>query len=214
MFNISLAFAADIRGLTQLFKENFYEKYNPRYCGDNITNLIKDAVERKIDISNSFVMSFDELGSVNANLARERGNYIKPIPTAAPFHHPGTQMWFHHVILIASENDPVTNDKNYFVFDLDFTNEPTVVTVETYLDQMFVPKSVIGDLNLRKNHIKNFKADLFESEKFVQSKLETDKIISAQLYQEAKVGVRKKFLELFPDYYTTVSNSCSLFIKP
>lgn len=139
------------QSLQQLFADSFYtEMYEPRFCGKNIMRLVRAANDIGIDLSNAHILQiqntgFSNFGMVKALNARDAGRIYteedKQRLGLHPMAHrwPGHKNWFQHVVL----------DVGGYVFDFDFTSQPTVMTREQYVASMFVANGLIDSLPAR-----------------------------------------------------------------
>jgi hypothetical protein len=82
------SFAADLVGISNLFKDTFWtEHYEERYCGKNIEKLVRKSIERRLDLTNAQIIEITDIsgwmfGMVNALQAREGGRPITPAQMA------------------------------------------------------------------------------------------------------------------------------------
>ena len=112
--------AADPARLTELFRDGFVSMYAPGGCGNNILRLIQKAEEARIPLKDAQVIVLEnEGGSVFGMLNVE---------SARDERWPGEKNWYFHVILVHGG----------LVYDFDYTNDPVVDTVESYLERMFL----------------------------------------------------------------------------
>ena len=132
----SMPVQADPRTLSQLrtlFSDHFYSGYTEGRCGENILQFLELSRRNRLDLSQAQVLvienkGYSVFGMVNVEKAREAGSAIRPTPSRAPLREVGERNWYHHVVLVYDGH----------VFDFDFTNEPTVTTVSTYFESMFL----------------------------------------------------------------------------
>lgn len=119
LVTISQTFAADVKAIERLFKENYDSFYQPRYCGKNTQRLVSEAHKRKINLSNSYVMKivgggfWETSGFYTRNNINERA-----------------MLGYFHMVFVA--------DGYVFDFDLD---DPIVVKLEEYFRLQFIPPS-------------------------------------------------------------------------
>jgi len=111
------AFTADLKSLGQLFYQNYNFFYTPRMCGKNIARLINEAVNRKIDLSNAYVLRLAGNGFLETS-----GFYTRVLPNDREM------LGYFHIILIADG----------FVFDFDLS-EPMVLRFDEYIRLQFTP---------------------------------------------------------------------------
>lgn len=117
---ISQAFAD--AELIKMFKDSFTTNYVSGRCGDNITGLATRADEKRINLNNANILiidnpGFTNFGMVNVEMAR-----------GALRSGPGPMNWFHHVVL----------EKDGMIYDFDFTNQPKIVSINVYFQNMFL----------------------------------------------------------------------------
>jgi len=117
----TVGFAAPADEARELFQKHYYEHYEERRCGQNVLSLAKALPAASgfyvVTIENK---GFSVFGMVNAEAARGQ-SFRKPANVEAN--------WYHHVILV---------DDRGFVYDMDYTIEPSVVSMEEYLEKMFL----------------------------------------------------------------------------
>lgn len=114
--------------LADLFGKRFYSHYKAGKCGDNIMRLLDAARDAGIDARDARMLVIENkgisgLGLVNVALARG-GSHVRTgeqLPASA-------RNWYHHVIL----------ELDCLVYDFDFTNEPKVLPLRRYLQEMFL----------------------------------------------------------------------------
>jgi opacity protein-like surface antigen len=117
LLTLSQALAADLKSLTTLFKQNYDNFYQPRYCGRNTARLVSEAHKRKIDLSNSYVLKivgggfWETSGFYTRNNINERA-----------------MLGYFHMVFVA--------DGYVFDFDLD---EPLVLKMDDYFRLQFTP---------------------------------------------------------------------------
>lgn len=183
------SFAADLRGLKDLFARSFYtDMYVSNYCRDNIERFVKRAQEDGINLDNSYMVQmvndgFDMFGMVAAISVREQGRLIEPKPIKPPFRNIGTSNWNYHFILIADGE----------VFDFDFTNKNKVVKLAQYMTEQFIPVARAQDTKYKKDKIGPYKFTLYPTEDYMS-------------YRQRRVSmdpIRKemKFRDYMPEYF-------------
>jgi len=102
------------------FKKSFKNQYESGQCFENTQNFLNKVVSLTnhtwylVSVENKGSTS---LGMVNVEIART--SYEKP----------EERNWYHHVFAL---------DEEGFVYDLDFTNDPRIVPLKTYLEEMFL----------------------------------------------------------------------------
>ncbi|MEY4630996.1 MAG: hypothetical protein RIQ81_1116, partial [Pseudomonadota bacterium] len=115
------AYAFDLR---DLFKDHFHNHYEPRRCGQNAMAFIR-AADRQLGAAGSLQLvtiedtGFSNLGMVSAEHARrsDRPGQVEDMN------------WYFHAFVV---------DHNGLVYDFDFGGEPTIVPLDSYLQEMFV----------------------------------------------------------------------------
>lgn len=163
LLSIQASFGADLNKLNKLFKDTFWTIYQPNYCGRNIESLGAEAVDRRINLKNAFVMEirnagFDMFGMVAAISAREEGRLIEPKPSRPPFRHTGTNNWHFHVVMLADG----------YVYDYDFMNEATVLKLEDYLDRMYIPQKEWKNREYKLDKVGAYEISLYPVESYLQ----------------------------------------------
>jgi hypothetical protein len=185
----SSSFAADLRGLKDLFARSFWTNmYVNNHCRDNIERFVKMAQEDGINLDNSYMVQmvndgFDMFGMVAAISVREQGRLIEPRPVKPPFRNSGTSNWNYHFILIADGE----------VFDFDFTNKNKVVKLPQYMTEQFIPVSKVTDVKYKKDKIGPYKFTIYPTAEYME-------------YRERRVSmdpIRKemKFRDYLPEYF-------------
>lgn len=111
------AFAADIKSLERVFKENFDHFYQPRFCGKNTARFITEAQKRKIDLSQSYVLKIVGGGFWETSGFYTRNNINERV-----------MLGYFHMVFVA--------DGYVFDFDLD---EPLVLKLDDYFRLQFTP---------------------------------------------------------------------------
>lgn len=119
--------------MVNLFTKSFYTHYESGRCGDNIIGLLSEAHEQGIDISKARILEisnkgYSVFGLLNVEFARESGRRNPDYPNSGLANLPGERNWYHHVVL----------EHNGLIFDFDFGNTPSVVSVADYFEKMFL----------------------------------------------------------------------------
>lgn len=109
--------AADMPRLTSLFKSNFNNYYQARYCGRNIERLTSEAIKRNIDLSDSYVLKIVGGGFLETSAFYTRDKVNER-----------AMLGYFHMVLVADG----------MVFDFDLA-EPLVLQVEDYFRLQFTP---------------------------------------------------------------------------
>jgi hypothetical protein len=166
--------AADLAGISRIFSNTFWTShYEERYCGKNIEKLVKKSMDARLDLRDAYIVEITDpvgrmFGMVNALQARESGRLIEPARTS-PARHPGESNWYFHAVLLV----------NGRIMDYDFTNQPTILPLNHYLHQMFIPATKQTDLTYKQSKMKGFKLVLFPAEDYIlrqQQRLSTREI--------------------------------------
>ncbi|MBL7714218.1 MAG: hypothetical protein JNL01_02045 [Bdellovibrionales bacterium] len=186
VFSVS-AFAADIAAITQQFRASFRDDtiYTDGRCGPNVTRFIDILKNKRINIRGLQIVEIKDRGlssleGAHPYLARGRGSLQRNGPCAERgTRAPGEAEWFHHVILTADG----------MVFDFDYTNNPTVVTLNEYFITMFLPPEARGDVERISRSLGNYGAEFFDVD------------LARPNFQGAKVS-SGKLKELFPSWFT------------
>lgn len=196
--------AADLRALNQLFQERFYLDWVENRCGENTARLVAAANQRRIDLSESVIIGAEDFmgyfGLISGYVAREGGSMIQPAPQQAPFRHPGRNNWYFHVFLVAMETVNPSTRGQVAVYDLSFLNQPTVLNLTRYLDQMYMPEGNFGDPNTRAKHLKSFQFSIYDARTYV-----------TQGQSKARIRDKTYLRDLFPSYYRHQSPNDSEF---
>ncbi len=163
-FICASAFAADTKKLNKIFEDTFWTIYQSNYCGRNIENFSTEAVEQNVDLKNAYIMEirnagFDMFGLVAALAAREEGRLIEPRTSKPPFRTIGYSNWNFHVVLIADG----------LVYDYDFMNKATVLKLEDYLDQMYVPLEKRKDMEWKLDKLGPYKISLYPIKEYLHA---------------------------------------------
>lgn len=117
LFVTTLASAADVRRLKEVFVDNFDRFYEWRMCGKNIHTLVTEAQRLKIDLKNAYVAKIEGAGIWETSGFYTRGEINKR-----------SMLGYFHVILVADG----------YVFDFDLA-EPLVLKIEDYFRLQFTP---------------------------------------------------------------------------
>jgi hypothetical protein len=186
--------AADLRSLNQLFQERFYQDWEDNRCGENTARLVAAANQRRIDLSESVIIGAEDVmgyfGLISGYVAREGGSMIQPAPKQAPFRHPGRNNWYFHVFLVAMETVNPSTRGQVAVYDLSFRNQPTVLNLTRYLDQMYMPEGTFGNPNTRAKHLKSFQFSIYDARTYV-----------TQGQSKARIKDKTYLRDLYPSYY-------------
>jgi hypothetical protein len=191
---VSSVHAADLRALSHLFQERFHQDWVENRCGENTARFVNAAVQARIDLSESVIVGAEDVmgyfGLISGFVAREGGSMIRPEPKQAPFRHPGRNNWYFHVFLVALETVHPASRGQVAVYDLSFRNEPTVLSLTRYLDQMYMPEGTFGDPNSRSKHLKSFQFSIYDARTYV-----------LQGQGKARLKDKTYLRDLFPSYY-------------
>ncbi len=143
----------------QYFQEVFFTHYTPRKCGENILNFIAYTHKKGIDLSQAHILKltntrYSVFGMLNAEYAREAGRINHEFPKSGLQNHPGESNWHQHIILEIEGH----------IYDFDFSNEPTVLTVQEYFEKMFLQektKAENGEFFVgRKEKLENYQVEV------------------------------------------------------
>ncbi len=151
---ISSAFAADIRSLDKLFKENFDNFYQPRYCGRNTARFVAEAQKRKINLSNSYVLKIVGGGFWETSGFYTRNNINERV-----------MLGYFHMVFVA--------DGYVFDFDLD---DPIIVKLDEYFKLQFTPPapySFYGGEERTISELKNWSLTAFDYRDYSNNSKET-----------------------------------------
>jgi hypothetical protein len=128
---LASADSARSRSLEANFKTSYFSAYEEGRCGDNILGFL--TANRGLGLTDAKVLMIENkgysvFGMLNVERAREAGGMIRPQPARAPFRKEGEKNWYHHVVLLFEGR----------IYDFDFTNEPVVLPVAQYFEEMFL----------------------------------------------------------------------------
>ncbi len=131
----SVTYGADVNGVRNLFEEVFDSGYESGRCQYNIRAFADHAHTSGIDLRGALYLAIRGYSHVWYYHARTRlGGEL------------GTGAWYHHYVLIVPADDSRSGkfspDREYFVVDFDYGNEPRLVDLRTYLSTMFMSKAV------------------------------------------------------------------------
>jgi hypothetical protein len=149
---MALSQGADLERLRNVFQESFYTSYISGECGRNIQRFILDAKKTypDLDLSGAIIAKFTrhdgqtELHTLIGFDTRKEKREAREAPPFPPrgrltplrlstevleTEKKGVSRWMYHVILVADG----------MVFDLDFTNAPSVIDLKSYFSRMFLP---------------------------------------------------------------------------
>ncbi len=192
--NLSSSQAADLRSLNHLFQERFYQDWIENRCGENTARFVTAANQRRIDLSESVIIGAEDFmgyfGLISGYVAREGGSMIQPEPKQAPFRNPGRNNWHFHAFLVAMETVNPSTRGQVAVYDLSFRNQPTVLSLTRYLDQMYMPEGTFGDPNTRNKHLKSFQFSIYDARTYV-----------TQGQTKARLKDKTYLRDLYPSYY-------------
>jgi len=169
----SLALAADLKGLTDLLERSFRTNmYQKNYCSKNIENFARAAQNDGINLDNAYIVKIENAGM-------DSGGFVNAVSARDV----GQVNWEYHVVLIADGS----------VFDFDFMNKATVLELEEYLDQQFIPANKRNYKPFKKDKIGPYRLQIFPANIYLD-------------YLERKISVKdiKKevFLrDFFPKYF-------------
>lgn len=163
-FLCTSVFAADTNRLTKIFTDTFWTIYQENYCGRNIENFSIEAINQNVDLKNAYIMEirnggFDTFGMVGALAAREEGRLIEPASTRPPFRTIGYSNWNFHVVLMSDG----------LVYDYDFMNKATVLKLENYLNEMYIPLKNRNDPKWKKDKLGPYKISLYPIKDYLQA---------------------------------------------
>lgn len=108
-----------------LYEEHYFNHYVPRQCGKNVLNFVKAVKQLQGDVGRLYVVTivntgFSVFGMVNAEKARGE-RFRSPADVEAN--------WYYHAFVL---------DDSGFVYDFDFGTIPRVISMEEYLEDMFL----------------------------------------------------------------------------
>ena len=114
--------------LDDLFEEHYFKQYVSGQCGKNVLNFVKAVKRTQGDVDFLRVVTvenkgFSVFGMVNAEKARGQ-RFNRPAEEEAN--------WYHHVIAL---------DSSGMVYDFDFGTTPRIVSMEEYLEEMFLDET-------------------------------------------------------------------------
>ncbi len=149
---VNFAIGADLESLETLFHNNFNSIYKPRFCGQNIKNFVKLALDQKINLENSYILKVSGLGFLETS-----GFYTRNSPNTRK------NLGYFHFVLIA--------DNHAFDFDL---HEPLVLDFKDYVNLQFLPKTedqniIFGINYIKTGNPKSWQALLYKIESFLSN---------------------------------------------
>lgn len=144
------SFAADLAQLRELFVKNFKSKYESRKSVQNIENLVRDAIEQGIDLMGAELVEIrnearETYGLISVFQARELSPSSGDRGMSPSYSRTPLNWSFHHFLLADG-----------MVFDFDFRNDPTILTIDSYINEMFIPKSRQDDPIYRKKKMADY----------------------------------------------------------
>lgn len=151
ILTLSQAFAADVKSLERVFKENFDSFYQPRYCGRNTARLVAEAQKRKIDLSHSYVLKIVGGGFWETSAFYSRNNINERV-----------MIGYFHMVFVA--------DGYVFDFDLD---EPLVLKLQDYIKLQFAPPAPYDFYRgeeRTKSELKSWSVTAFKTEEYAKNK--------------------------------------------
>jgi hypothetical protein len=154
LFSVSAAFA-NHREIEAVFVRAWSTDYTENRCGPNIEKFVTRLAREGVALEKAEVVEITNLGgSLFGMLNAERGRTDNPRFTTEE------RNWYHHVVLLADG----------YIFDFDFMDQPTVLPVAEYFEQMFLeeipnpypPTDYIG----RETKLKEYEVKLYPAEKY------------------------------------------------
>lgn len=120
--------------MSEVFASTFRTTYVANQCGTNIMNLVKQASQAGVDVSNASIVQITNKGNFNFGMvgafqAREEGPRYQTPVNGFKF-APGLTSWYFHVVL----------EQDGLIFDYDFGNEPLVLPAAAYFEAMLLPE--------------------------------------------------------------------------
>lgn len=117
VLHASASFAADLKALSKLFKENYNTFYEYRRCGANVARLVEAAQTQGIDLRGAYPLEVRGAGFLETSGFYTRGDVDERV-----------MLGYYHVVLVADG----------YVFDFDLAR-PLVLTLENYVRLQFTP---------------------------------------------------------------------------
>lgn len=150
LLHSSFLFAADFDRLRVLFLEHFWSKYEARKSVENIENFVREAIRQGIDVKGAELVriqnqGFESYGLISAFQAREKSSVLKEQGSALGYAEIPVN-WTSHAFLLVDNR----------VFDFDFRNQPTILDIGSYINEMFIPKSKHNNTIFRKTRLANY----------------------------------------------------------
>lgn len=172
----SAAQAADVRGLTEIFWKNYDNFYQYGNCGGNIARLVEAAKEKRLDLSNAYVLNIVGAGFLETSgfYTRSKMNQWK-------------MLGYFHVVLVADG----------YVFDFDL-GEPLVLKLDEYIRLQFTPPQepfkVGGNAFFTSDDLKYWTATTYDVQKynFTEKPIETGKYKLTDLVPLARITSLKR----------------------
>lgn len=107
--------------LDRVFQETFHRSdiYIPSKCHDNIARLVQLATQAGVPATELTTIEFRPMAELWVYKGRDIRNKINPY---------GKRAYFHHVVLMAGNK----------IYDYDFTDQPRVLPVQAYFEEMMM----------------------------------------------------------------------------
>lgn len=115
--HVSISFAADLKALSKIFKDNYNTFYEYRRCGANVARLVEAAQAQGIDLNGAYPLEIRGAGFLETSGFYTRGDIDERV-----------MLGYYHVVLVADG----------YVFDFDLAR-PLVLTLENYVRLQFTP---------------------------------------------------------------------------
>jgi len=154
LITFQLTWASE-RDVIQVFHQKYYTSYESGKCGRNILEFLRNASSFEQDLTDAKIIEitnegFSVMGLVNAVFAREAGMMNPKFPQEGLRRLPGSKNWYHHVVLLNKGK----------IYDFDFGNTPSVLTVKDYFEKMF-----LSDANPRDSYFSVTRKDKLQDYK-------------------------------------------------
>lgn len=117
----------------RLFEERFFSHYMVNHCAQNILEFGRAAFKNNLSYERAYVLVIQNhrhslFGLINAEKVRNNGAKLDtPLPHGIRF-APGERNWEYHVVLFVDGK----------IYDFDFLNSPTPLSVDDYIEEMFL----------------------------------------------------------------------------
>lgn len=113
----------------EIFNDFYYDGYRERFCYQNIVSFIRLLHHKKVDLKKSRLIKITNDGVSSFGMVQ--AEFARPVYLEKK---PKEKNWYFHVIL----------ERDGFIYDFDFSNQPEILRTEEYFEQMFLNESDKG----------------------------------------------------------------------